>query len=56
MDKINVIVLELQLGQALSTRPDILPTVYCQELARLQVCQGFLSSRLDVTCQILHAL
>ncbi|KAE9459118.1 hypothetical protein C3L33_08978, partial [Rhododendron williamsianum] len=26
----------LQLGQALSTRPDILPTVYCQELAKLQ--------------------
>nr|TKS11183.1 putative aarF domain-containing protein kinase [Populus alba] len=24
------------LGQALSTRPDILPTVYCQELAKLQ--------------------
>ncbi|KAG8375370.1 hypothetical protein BUALT_Bualt10G0093000 [Buddleja alternifolia] len=28
--------LDLQLGQALSTRPDILPTVYCQELAKLQ--------------------
>lgn len=40
--KFNVIVLELQLGQALSTRPDILPTVYCQELARLQVCGVFL--------------
>ncbi|XP_011649854.1 uncharacterized protein LOC101207577 isoform X2 [Cucumis sativus] len=26
----------IKLGQALSTRPDILPTVYCQELARLQ--------------------
>lgn len=26
-----------QLGQALSTRPDILPTVYCNELAKLQV-------------------
>ncbi|XP_023538257.1 uncharacterized protein LOC111799091 isoform X1 [Cucurbita pepo subsp. pepo] len=26
----------VKLGQALSTRPDILPTVYCQELARLQ--------------------
>ncbi|KAL5559613.1 hypothetical protein UlMin_035824 [Ulmus minor] len=25
-----------KLGQALSTRPDILPTVYCQELAKLQ--------------------
>ncbi|CAK9160496.1 unnamed protein product [Ilex paraguariensis] len=25
-----------QLGQALSTRPDILPPVYCQELAKLQ--------------------
>ena len=29
--------LNLQLGQALSTRPDIVPTVYCQELAKLQV-------------------
>lgn len=29
--------LYLQLGQALSTRPDILPAVYCQELAKLQV-------------------
>lgn len=28
----------IQLGQALSTRPDILPTMYCQELAKLQVC------------------
>jgi hypothetical protein len=27
----------LQLGQALSTRPDILPSAYCQELAKLQV-------------------
>lgn len=27
----------VQLGQALSTRPDILPSVYCQELAKLQV-------------------
>ncbi|KAJ4959298.1 hypothetical protein NE237_026409 [Protea cynaroides] len=26
----------LMLGQALSTRPDIMPTVYCQELAKLQ--------------------
>uniref|UniRef100_A0A7C9EKB4 ABC1 atypical kinase-like domain-containing protein n=1 Tax=Opuntia streptacantha TaxID=393608 RepID=A0A7C9EKB4_OPUST len=26
----------IKLGQALSTRPDILPTIYCQELARLQ--------------------
>ncbi|XP_073225149.1 uncharacterized protein [Cicer arietinum] len=26
----------IMLGQALSTRPDILPTVYCQELAKLQ--------------------
>ncbi|CAN0860422.1 Uncharacterized protein sll0005, partial [Linum grandiflorum] len=26
----------LQLGQALSTRPDILPSVYCQELSKLQ--------------------
>lgn len=26
----------IKLGQALSTRPDILPTVYCQELAKLQ--------------------
>ncbi|XP_050219066.1 uncharacterized protein LOC126669607 [Mercurialis annua] len=26
----------IKLGQALSTRPDILPTVYCQELAELQ--------------------
>nr|CAB3452780.1 unnamed protein product [Digitaria exilis] len=26
----------LQLGQALSTRPDILPSAYCQELAKLQ--------------------
>ena len=34
---------ELQLGQALSTRPDILPTVYCNELAKLQVA-GFFSS------------
>ncbi|EPS65390.1 hypothetical protein M569_09386, partial [Genlisea aurea] len=25
-----------QLGQALSTRPDILPSIYCQELAKLQ--------------------
>ncbi|KAJ8430213.1 hypothetical protein Cgig2_006721 [Carnegiea gigantea] len=25
-----------KLGQALSTRPDILPTIYCQELAKLQ--------------------
>ncbi|XP_019415551.1 PREDICTED: uncharacterized protein LOC109327032 isoform X1 [Lupinus angustifolius] len=25
-----------KLGQALSTRPDILPTVYCQELSKLQ--------------------
>ncbi|CAI0438605.1 unnamed protein product [Linum tenue] len=24
------------LGQALSTRPDVLPTIYCQELAKLQ--------------------
>lgn len=27
----------LQLGQALSTRPDVLPPVYCQELSKLQV-------------------
>ncbi|CAI9759544.1 unnamed protein product [Fraxinus pennsylvanica] len=26
----------IKLGQALSTRPDILPTLYCQELAKLQ--------------------
>ncbi|PIN13923.1 putative unusual protein kinase [Handroanthus impetiginosus] len=26
----------VKLGQALSTRPDILPTVYCQELGKLQ--------------------
>ncbi|XP_028799055.1 uncharacterized protein LOC114754465 isoform X4 [Neltuma alba] len=26
----------VKLGQALSTRPDILPTIYCQELAKLQ--------------------
>lgn len=26
----------IKLGQALSTRPDILPTMYCQELAKLQ--------------------
>lgn len=26
----------IKLGQALSTRPDILPTVYCQELVKLQ--------------------
>ncbi|GAB4854694.1 hypothetical protein Ancab_023278 [Ancistrocladus abbreviatus] len=26
----------VKLGQALSTRPDILPTAYCQELAKLQ--------------------
>lgn len=26
----------IKLGQALSTRPDVLPTVYCQELAKLQ--------------------
>ncbi|XP_052210734.1 uncharacterized protein LOC127813674 isoform X3 [Diospyros lotus] len=26
----------VKLGQALSTRPDVLPTVYCQELAKLQ--------------------
>ncbi|XP_041017615.1 uncharacterized protein slr1919 isoform X2 [Juglans microcarpa x Juglans regia] len=26
----------IKLGQALSTRPDILPAVYCQELAKLQ--------------------
>ncbi|XP_051129415.1 uncharacterized protein LOC127250269 [Andrographis paniculata] len=26
----------IKLGQALSTRPDILPSVYCQELAKLQ--------------------
>ncbi|PON73169.1 Protein kinase [Parasponia andersonii] len=26
----------IKLGQALSTRPDILPTVYCKELAKLQ--------------------
>ncbi|XP_062097842.1 uncharacterized protein LOC133803744 [Humulus lupulus] len=26
----------IKLGQALSTRPDILPTVYCNELAKLQ--------------------
>ncbi|KAL3500262.1 hypothetical protein ACH5RR_039355 [Cinchona calisaya] len=26
----------IKLGQVLSTRPDILPTVYCQELAKLQ--------------------
>ncbi|KAF2561797.1 hypothetical protein F2Q70_00018728 [Brassica cretica] len=26
----------LQLGQALSTRPDILPSIYCQELSKLQ--------------------
>ncbi|KAF7817319.1 sll0005 isoform A [Senna tora] len=26
----------IKVGQALSTRPDILPTVYCQELAKLQ--------------------
>ncbi|OAE27082.1 hypothetical protein AXG93_4278s1010 [Marchantia polymorpha subsp. ruderalis] len=26
----------IKLGQALSTRPDILPTAYCQELAKLQ--------------------
>ncbi|KAJ4826293.1 hypothetical protein Tsubulata_042946 [Turnera subulata] len=27
----------IKLGQALGTRPDILPSVYCQELAKLQV-------------------
>jgi hypothetical protein len=27
----------VQLGQALSTRPDILPNAYCMELAKLQV-------------------
>ncbi|KAF5456859.1 hypothetical protein F2P56_026292 [Juglans regia] len=27
----------IKLGQALSTRPDILPAVYCQELAKLQL-------------------
>lgn len=26
----------IKLGQALSTRPDVLPTVYCQELSKLQ--------------------
>uniref|UniRef100_A0A8I7BCP5 ABC1 atypical kinase-like domain-containing protein n=1 Tax=Hordeum vulgare subsp. vulgare TaxID=112509 RepID=A0A8I7BCP5_HORVV len=26
----------MQLGQALSTRPDILPSAYCQELSKLQ--------------------
>lgn len=26
----------VKLGQALSTRPDILPTIYCQELVKLQ--------------------
>ncbi|XP_056691605.1 uncharacterized protein [Spinacia oleracea] len=26
----------IKLGQALSTRPDILPTIYCQELTKLQ--------------------
>lgn len=26
----------IKLGQALSTRPDILPTIYCEELAKLQ--------------------
>ncbi|CAL1385218.1 unnamed protein product [Linum trigynum] len=26
----------IKLGQALSTRPDVLPTIYCQELAKLQ--------------------
>ncbi|CAO2820350.1 unnamed protein product [Amaranthus hypochondriacus] len=26
----------VKLGQALSTRPDILPTIYCQELSKLQ--------------------
>ncbi|KAK4769491.1 hypothetical protein SAY86_027641 [Trapa natans] len=26
----------IKLGQALSTRPDILPTIYCQELSKLQ--------------------
>jgi aarF domain-containing kinase len=29
--------LVVQLGQALSTRPDVLPNAYCQELAKLQV-------------------
>nr|VDC92708.1 unnamed protein product [Brassica rapa] len=29
-------IFELQLGQALSTRPDILPSIYCQELSKLQ--------------------
>jgi hypothetical protein len=33
----DVVCTLIQLGQALSTRPDILPTVYCQELAKLQV-------------------
>uniref|UniRef100_A0A2P2IXJ4 Uncharacterized protein n=1 Tax=Rhizophora mucronata TaxID=61149 RepID=A0A2P2IXJ4_RHIMU len=27
----------VKLGQALSTRPDILPIIYCQELSKLQV-------------------
>lgn len=34
---INNTLFDLQLGQALSTRPDILPSIYCQELSKLQV-------------------
>lgn len=37
--------LGIQLGQALSTRPDILPPVYCQELAKLQVYNHFFTHR-----------
>lgn len=38
-----VSLLYIQLGQALSTRPDILPTIYCQELSKLQVYILFFS-------------
>nr|GMD21761.1 uncharacterized aarF domain-containing protein kinase At1g79600, chloroplastic isoform X4 [Ipomoea batatas] len=38
----------VKLGQALSTRPDILPTVYCQELAKLQVLFVFLYLRMSL--------
>jgi hypothetical protein len=41
----------IKLAQALSTRPDILPNAYCQELAKLQVCSITLYTRSCCICQ-----
>ncbi|KAF3774735.1 putative aarF domain-containing protein kinase [Nymphaea thermarum] len=38
----------VKLGQALSTRPDILPSVYCQELSKLQVVVSVISDECGV--------